>query len=112
MGNTFKEMSGSFCFEANLDDAGPSAAFHKTRHAARDDFLLDAINIFDKFRKGMADNLGEWNTEKVGEAAIGGTNFTLETESQEKIVERINEVAKTLSGISKSSRKAARVGGR
>ena len=114
MGNTFKEMSGSFCFEADLDDAGPSAAFPKRDMPRAMTSCWMPSTIFDKFRKGMADNLGEWNTQKVGEAAIGGTNFTSRLRARRRSSNKSMSSRKPCCDfeiISKSCRAGGRWGG-
>ena len=55
-----------------------------------------ATGVFQKFGERMADDFLKSCADQVGEAAIGGANFTVESDRHQHIVKRIDQVAVTL----------------
>src|SRR5882757_10650704 len=82
--------------QANLYDAGPVAAFQKTRHGFRSVGGALAAGFVQKFVEFFSDDLLKAQADEFGETPVGGANFAVERKRDQDIVERIDQVAVTL----------------
>src|SRR4029077_11839724 len=98
VGYAIEEVDIAAILDADLRDAGPVTAFQKTRHGAVDQVRAFSAAFFNEIGEWPADNLLERQTDKIGKAAVDGADFAFESERDEQIVERIDQVAIALLG--------------
>src|SRR5208282_5890848 len=85
--------NGVLLLETDLDDSGPVAALDETRQCAADQFGAVAAALFEELVNLASDNLLVVGADEIRKAAIHGADFALQRESDEDIVEGIDEVA-------------------
>src|SRR5580704_9579547 len=91
--------------EADLNDAGPVATLDKTRQGAADQFGAIAAALFEEIGYRAANDLLVAETDEVRKASIHCADFTFQRESDEDVVEGIDEVAIALLGAGDDGKK-------
>src|SRR5882724_64819 len=90
--------NGVLVFEADLDDARPMPALEKARHGAVDKAARVSGGFFHEIGQGPADDLLEGQADQIGEAAVDGSDVSFQSEREQNVIERIDQVAVALLG--------------
>src|SRR6267142_760417 len=98
MGDAIEVEHRRLALQANLDDALPVAALHKTRHGALHELHPIAIRVLDELGQRLADNLLEGRVHEIRKTAVDSANLAVKAKSEQNVIEGVNQVAIALLG--------------